>query len=214
MLRNSNHDISPRVAPVTPPYDADTAAALEVLGPPIGIFRVFARRPDRAHGISGWGRYYLSRRCALSLRHRELLILRTTARCGAEYEWGVHVQVFAGKAGLTGEQVRSVTSGQPDDPCWTDRADRAVLRAADALDRDCDLSDADWAGLVAAVGEEGAVDALLICGWYRAISYVARATRLAPEPGAPLFAGAPALSEASGVIAPETSDKAGVATRS
>ena len=35
---------------------------------------------------------------------------------------------------------------------------------------------------------EGAVDALLICGWYRAISYVARATRLTPEPGAPLFA--------------------------
>jgi len=133
--------------------------------------------------------YYLSRRCALSLRHRELLILRTTARCGAEYEWGVHVQVFSAKAGLTGEQVRSVTAGHPDDPCWTDPADRAVLRAADALDRDRDLSDADWTSLVTGVGEEGAVDALLICGWYRAISYVARATRLAPEPGAPLFAG-------------------------
>jgi hypothetical protein len=186
MLRNSNQ--STRIAPVTPPYDADTAAALEALGPPIGIFRVFARRPDRAHGIAGWGRYYLSRRCALSLRHRELLILRVTARCGAEYEWGVHVQVFADKAGLTAGQVRSVTAGQPDDPCWTERADRAVIRAADALDRDNDLSDDDWTGLVAAVGEDGAVDALLICGWYRAISYVARATRLAPEPGAPLFA--------------------------
>src|SRR5438552_14786891 len=149
MLRNSNQntrpeDARPRVAPLLPPYDADTAAALEVLGPPIGIFRVFARRPDRAHGIAGWGRYYLSRRCALSLRHRELLILRTTALCGAEYEWGVHVQVFAGKAGLTSEQIRSVTAGQPDDPCWTEPADRAVLRAADALDRDSDLSDADW----------------------------------------------------------------------
>jgi hypothetical protein len=52
------------------------------------------------------------------------------------------------------------------------------------------VSDADWTSLVAGVGEEGAVDALLICGWYHAISYVARATRLAPEPGAPLFAGA------------------------
>jgi alkylhydroperoxidase family enzyme len=188
MLRNSNHDTQPRVAPVTPPYDAETAAALEALGPPIGIFRVFARRPDRAHGLAGWGRYYLSRRCALSLRHRELLILRTTALCGAEYEWGVHVQVFAAKAGLTGEQVRSVTAGHPDDPCWTDPADRAVLRAADALDRDRDLSGADWTHLVAGTSDEGAVDALLICGWYRAISYVARVTRLAPEPGAPRFA--------------------------
>jgi alkylhydroperoxidase family enzyme len=190
MLRNSNHDsqgTQARIALVTPPYDADTAAALEALGPPIGIFRVFARRPDRAHGMAGWGRYYLSRRCALSLRDRELLILRTTARCGAEYEWGVHVQVFAAKAGLSAGQVRSVTAGHPDDPCWTEPADRAVLRAADALDRDSDLSDADWASLVTHVGEEGAVDALLICGWYRAISYVARATRLAPEPGAPRF---------------------------
>ena len=84
MLRNSNQNTAPRVAPVTPPYDAETAAALEALGPPIGIFRVFARRPDRAHGLAGWGRYYLSRRCALILRHRELLILRITARCGAE----------------------------------------------------------------------------------------------------------------------------------
>ena len=198
MLRNSNQNTQrqstqPRVAPVTPPYDADTAAALEVLGPPIGIFRLFARRPDRAHGLAGWGRYYLSRRCALSLRHRELLILRTTALCGAEYEWGVHVQVFADKAGLFGEQIRSVTVGQPDDPCWTEAADRAVLRAADALDRDSDLSDADWTSLVAGVGEEGAVDALLICGWYHAISYVARATRLAPEPDAPLFAGVGAV---------------------
>src|ERR1700751_2802319 len=190
MLRNSNKNTRARIAPVPPPYDADTGAALEALGPPIGIFRVFARRPDRAHGIAGWGRYYLSRRGALSLGHRELLILRTTARCGAEYEWGVHVQMFAAKAGLSAAQVRSVTAGHPDDPCWTEPADRAVLRAADALDRDSDLSAADWASLVAGVGEEGAVDALLICGWYRAISYIARATRLGPEPGPPRFAAA------------------------
>jgi alkylhydroperoxidase family enzyme len=178
----------PRIEPVSPPYDEETAAALDRLGPPLAIFRVLARRPDRAHGIAGWGRYYLSRQCALSLRHRELLILRTTARCGAEYEWGVHVQVFAEKAGLTDAQLRSVTSGSPDDPCWTDPADRAVLHAADALDRDCDLTDADWIWLAGHVGDEGAVDTLLICGWYRAISYLARATRLPAEPGAPRFA--------------------------
>jgi alkylhydroperoxidase family enzyme len=199
MLRNSNHDSaardgigagSPRAGLVSPPYDEETAAALGTLGPPLAIFRLMARRPERAQGIAGWGRYYLSRKCALSLRHRELLILRTTARCGAEYEWGVHVQVFAAKAGLSGVQVLSVTAGQPGDPCWTDPADRAVLRAADALDRDCDLTDEAWADLSGHVGEDGAVDTLLICGWYRAISYLARATRLPPEPGAPGFADA------------------------
>ena len=173
---------------MSPPYDGETEAALARLGPPLSIFRVMARRPDRAHGIAGWGRYYLSRQCALSLRHRELLILRTTALCGAEYEWGVHVQVFAEKAGLTAGQVRSVTSGSPDDACWTDPSDRAVLHAADTLDRDCDLTDADWIWLTSHIGEEGAIDTLLICGWYRAISYLVRTARLPAEPGAPRFA--------------------------
>ena len=80
MLRNSKQ---PRVAPAGPPYDAATAAALEALGPPIALFRVFARRPDRARGIHGWGSYYLSRRAALTLRQRELVIDRTTARCAS-----------------------------------------------------------------------------------------------------------------------------------
>jgi len=101
----------------------------------------------------------------------------------------VHVQVFAEKAGLTGAQIRSVTSGSPDDPGWADPADRAVLHAADVLDRDCDLTDADWIWLTSHIGDEGAVDTLLICGWYRAISYLARAARLPAEPGAPRFTG-------------------------
>ncbi|MFE7540696.1 hypothetical protein [Streptomyces platensis] len=28
---------------------------------------------------------------------------------------------------------------------------------------------------------------LMLCGWYHAISFTARATRLAPEPGTPAF---------------------------
>ncbi|HEY3686112.1 MAG TPA: carboxymuconolactone decarboxylase family protein [Streptosporangiaceae bacterium] len=178
----------PRIAPVEAPYDAETAAALDELGPPLALFRVFARRPERARGIHGWGSYYLSRRTALSLRHRELVIDRTTARRGAEYEWGVHTAVFAEKAGLDADQVRSITTGSPDDPCWTDPADRAVLHAVDTLCDTSDLPDGHWRDLVAAVGEEGAVDLLLVCGWYHAIAFVARALRLPPEPGTPAFA--------------------------
>lgn len=65
MPRFSKQTVSPRLDPVEPPYEPETAAALEALGPPIALFRVFARRPDRARGILGWGRYYLSRRSAL-----------------------------------------------------------------------------------------------------------------------------------------------------
>jgi alkylhydroperoxidase family enzyme len=180
MLRNPKQ---PRVEPLTAPHDDATAAALAELGPPIALFGVFARRPDRARAIAQWGRYYLSRRLALTLRQREIIIDRTTALCGADYEWGIHIAVFASKAGLTDEQVRSLAIGQPTDPCWSDPADAAVLRAVDEIHLTADLGDETWEGLRAAVGEEGAIDLLLIAGWYHAISYAARALRLTQEPG-------------------------------
>jgi len=185
MLRNPNQ---PRVPLAEPPYDDDTSAALERLGPPIALFRALALRPDRAHAIHAWGGYYLSRRCALSLRHREIIIDRTTALCGAEYEWGIHVAVFAAKAALTDDQVRSLTTGTASDACWSDPADQAVITAVDALHSRNDLTDQQWTLLAAAVGSDGAIDLMLICGWYHAISYVVRAARLAPEPGSPTFA--------------------------
>ncbi len=166
-----------------PPYDAETAAVLEMLGPPIRLFRAFARRPARARGIAGWGHYYLSRNAGLSLRHRELVIDRTTALCGADYEWGVHISVFADKVGLDDAQVRSLASGSPDDPCWSDPGDQAVLAAVDELHASHDLSDQAWAPLTAATGEDAALDLALLCGWYHAISYAVRALRLDLEPG-------------------------------
>jgi len=45
-----------------------------------------------------------------------------------------------------------------------------------------------WAGLSATFDEQQLLDLLLLTGWYHAISYVARATRLPPEPNAPTFA--------------------------
>lgn len=168
---------------MVPPYDEATAAALGALGPPIMLFRMFARRPERAWAIHGWGSYYLSRRSALSLRQRELVIDRTTALCGAEYEWAIHVSAYAAKAGLTGAQVQSLARGDSGDGCWDAAADRAVLRAVDALHTESDLSDEQWADLVSAAGEDGALEVVLLCGWYHAISFAARTLRLPLEPG-------------------------------
>lgn len=174
-----------RIAPLQPPFDEQAAAAIESLGPPIGLFRLLARRPERARGIHGWGHYYLSRRCALTLRQRELVIHRTTALCGAEYEWGVHVAAFAEKAGFTRAQLESLASGDADDACWSTPGDRAVLRAVDSLHVNSDLTDAEWHELSDVLDEEAVIDLLLLGGWYHAISYVARAVRLRPEPGCP-----------------------------
>jgi alkylhydroperoxidase family enzyme len=182
MPRNSKQ---PRLQPLEPPYDEEQAEVLELLGPPISLFRVLARRPHLARGVSGWGRYYLSRQSALTLRQRELVIDRVVARCRADYEWGVHISVFAEKVGLTAAQVRSLARGAPDDPCWTDPHDRALLQAVDRLHDTHDLDDEAWAALVDGVGDDGALDVLLLAGWYHAISYAVRALRLPMEPGTP-----------------------------
>jgi hypothetical protein len=69
-------------------------------GPPLNLFKLFARNPAMAEAMTGWGRYELSRSLSLSMRQRELVIDRVSARCGAEYEWGVHVAYFAAPVGL------------------------------------------------------------------------------------------------------------------
>ncbi|NBH07824.1 carboxymuconolactone decarboxylase family protein [Amycolatopsis sp. SID8362] len=172
----------PRIAPLEPPFDAGTAEVLDRLGPPIGLFRVWARRPALARGVADWGRYYFSRQSALTVRQRELVIDRTTALCGAAYEWGVHLATFAEKAGLHDDQIRSLATGGPADECW-DASDRAVLAAVDELHATHDLADRTWADLTDAIGEDGALDLLLVCGWYHAISFTVRALRLPLEPG-------------------------------
>ena len=180
MPRKSKH---PRIVPLEPPYDEDAAAVLERLGPPIQLFRVLARYPALARGVTGWGSYYLSRRSGLTLRQRELVIDRTTARCGADYEWGVHLAFYAEKSELSAEQIDSLATGEPSDACWADPADQAVLRAVDELHASCDLGDATWSSLVDAVGEHGALDVVLLAGWYHAISYAVRVLRLPLEDG-------------------------------
>ena len=160
-------------------------AALPAMGPPINLFKLFARNLPMAEAMTGWGSYELSRRLSLSMRQRELVIDRVTARCGAEYEWGVHLAYFGSRIGLTPDQVTSLTTGSPADDCWP-ADERALLVAVDELHDTNDLSDATWAAL--GLTDEQRLDLLLLAGWYHAISFVARAARVPLETDAPRFA--------------------------
>jgi alkylhydroperoxidase family enzyme len=181
-----------RIDALTPPYEPEAgellAAMMPAGVPPIGLFRTFAHNLPMTAAMTGWGGYELGRDLSLTMRDREILIDRTCARCGCEYEWGVHVLFFAERVGLTPEQVTSLTHGSADDACWEQGRDRLLVRAADALHDHADLDDALWADLAAELSEAELLDLLLLCGWYHAISYAARAARVDPEPAAPRFA--------------------------
>src|SRR2546423_10339749 len=91
-------------------------AAPPAMGPPINLFKLFARNVPMAEAMTGWGSYELSRRLSLSMRQRELVIDRVSARCGAEYERGVHVAYVGKRVGLDDSQIRSLTWVHPKTP--------------------------------------------------------------------------------------------------
>lgn len=180
-----------RIDPLQPPYDAETGEQLRAMmppdTPPIALFRTFAKNLPMTRAMRGWGSYELGQGLSLSLRDREIVIDRTCARCGCEYEWGVHVAYFAAKARLGRDQLASLSGGGPDDACWTAQRDRLLVSAVDALHDNSDVPGPLWVQLAAEFSEAELLDLLMLCGWYHAISFVARATRLEPEIWAPAF---------------------------
>ncbi len=183
----SDARIEPLTAPYPPAVEDRLTRMMPPGVPPIALFRTFVRNLPMTEAMSGWGGYELSSRLSLSMRQRELVIDRVTARCGCEYEWGVHVAFFAERVGLTAEQLRSITHGAPDDPCWT-ADEAALLRAVDELHDEAELCDDTWKALAAAFSPEQILDLLLLAGWYHAISFAANGARTPLEPGSPRFA--------------------------
>src|SRR3954447_11467447 len=180
-----------RITPLEPPFTADVATQLAAMmppgQPPIGLFRTFAKNLPMAEAMSHWGRYELGRSLSLTLREREIVILRTCARCGCEYEWGVHVMLFAERAKLSPAEVTSLTRGSPDDPCWTAGREAMLIRMVDALHDSSDVDDDLWQSTQELFDERQLLDVPLLCGWYHAICFAARTARVELEPGAPRF---------------------------
>ncbi len=99
--------------------------------------------------------------------------------------------VFAGRANLDTEQIRSLTSGASTDACWTSARDRVLVDVVDALCDDRDIDDRLWDRTAAELPPAQILDVIALCGWYHAVCFTARAARLQPERGAPRFADFP-----------------------
>src|SRR5919112_1393631 len=108
-----------RLAPVEPPYDPEVGATLDRLmgradAPPLALFRTIAHHPQLLGRFRAVGSTLLSFG-RLEPIDRETVIHRTTARCGAAYEWGVHAVAFAEPLGLGEDWLRATWSGGPED---------------------------------------------------------------------------------------------------
>lgn len=186
-----------RIAPLTPPYDADLGAALDKWMPPgveqdpLVLFRVLAHHRDLFErmrplgaGVLGHGR--------LPARIRELLILRTTARAGGGYEWGVHAVAFGRSvAGLTPAQIEATATGSPSEEVWEDPDDRLALAVADDLHDHDRITDEVWERVSARYDDAEVLEMVICCGWYRLLATVIRTAGLDAEPWATPFPAVP-----------------------
>ncbi len=177
---------APRIAPIDPPYPPDVQAEFDKLmrgAPPLLLFRTVARNPRVLQRMMAGS---LLDRGSISLRSRELMILRTCARCGAEYEWGVHVATFGAKAQWTPAQIRSTVHGSAGDACWS-LEDRLVIRLADQLHETNRVDDLLWEQMSAHFAPDQLVELIMLSGLYHAVSYVVNAGGVQHEAFAPRF---------------------------
>jgi alkylhydroperoxidase family enzyme len=181
-----------RIAPLEPPYAPEIQAQFDRImrgAPPLTLFRVVAgnaRAWDkfRAGSLLDGG--------PLSLREREIVIDRTCALTGCEYEWGVHVAIFAKAAKLTDEQIKATVLEGADAPCWSAN-EQALISAVDALHHRATLSADEFKALSAHYDDAKIFEIILLCGFYRTVSYLANGLDLPLEQMAARFPRRPSL---------------------
>src|SRR5882724_1074763 len=125
-----------RITPAEPPYEPAIAAELARIMPPgvppLALFRTMARSPRIFAKMFAGG---LLDKGPLSLRQREIVIDRTTARLGCAYEWGVHVVLLAERAGFDTAQVAATVHGAADDAGWAEDEKALLALVDDLVDR-------------------------------------------------------------------------------
>lgn len=171
-----------RIAPLEPPYSPPVQAALDRIMPkgvpPLALFRTLAVNERVFLRVMAGG---LLDRGSISLREREIVIDRTCARCGSEYEWGVHVAFFAERVGFTPEQVAATCGAEVSAGAFPDR-ERLLIRLVDALHDEARVGDPLWAALRVEWTEEQVIELIALAGFYHVISFVTNALRIPPEP--------------------------------
>ncbi len=134
----------------------------EVVGP----LRVWLSSPAMAERAQALGQY--ARYDSVLPRHLSELAILVTARIWSSgFEWSHHAPIAQG-AGVPAEAIGAVGRGERAE--FGDPRMAAVFAYAAELQRDRRVGDAAHAAALEALGEQGVVDLVAICGYYAFIS--------------------------------------------
>ena len=186
----------PRIEPLLPPdWDDEILDALGAF--PHGLNFVQSRWKEGGkdargmHLLGGLAPYpalakaFLTFNChvaansTLSVRVREILILRLAWLRKAEYEYYQHV-VLGLRAGLTEQEMEQVRVGSSA-PGWSSE-DADLLRVSEELFANAEVADATWARLSGCYSQQQMMDMVFLVGCYDVIAMASKSFGTTSEP--------------------------------
>ena len=186
--------VSTRLPLRPPPYEPDVAAAVQSTAfkglSPLNLRLALANHPKLGPAFQAMAHVVLFQ-CALPERDREIAIIRTGALTRSEYEWGMHVSIYAGKCGLTAEQVGELTHSTGWNgltPSLWSESDRLIVRMVDELHYHSTVSDATWQALSAAWPQDQVIELIFASSFYHMAAFFLNAAAVPLEQGAERFA--------------------------
>jgi 4-carboxymuconolactone decarboxylase len=181
-----------RIAPLQPPYAPEVESMLAKWMPPaseaepLRLFRTLVVHEQLMSRMRPLGAGILGASAKVAAPLREVMIHRTCALTGAQYEWGVHAIAFGAPLGLSDTQLHSTVHGSWSDPCW-ESEQASVLRLADELHQTSTISDELWRALASHFDDQQILELIVTAGWYHVIAYLCNGLRLDDEDWAPAF---------------------------
>ena len=133
------------------------------LGSIFNVMKTLANYPELFRRWLVFANHFLFK-STLSVRDREILILRTAWLAGCEYEWGQHLKIAAADAAFDQAAFDALAQGASA-TLWNAR-EAALIAAADGLYVHAFVDDASWHTLTAHYGERQLLDIVFTVGNY------------------------------------------------
>lgn len=172
-----------RIAPLSQPYPEALAPVLDALTPDGG------KAPMRFRIIGtakrAWQKFIagsLLDKGPMPMRERELVIFRTAARIGADYEWGMHAALFAERCAIGEDQLEALAKLPADQGGWTD-AEAALLATVDILIDKRHLGDEEFAMIAAHFSSDQILEIVQLIAFYQGVAMVVGTFDIPLEPG-------------------------------
>ena len=133
----------------------------------ISLHQALVNSPGAARAFNGLGQFirFGSR---LDPRLRELAILQVGWLARSPYEWSHHVKI-GHDFGVSDEDIRALIDDTAGKSTRLDELSKTVLRAAREMTNDGAMTDATFAALQKALGNEQVVDLTVTIAFYNAV---------------------------------------------